>query len=98
MESTTKLTIRVRHRSCIPGALWCRPVGWSPRNAVEGADWDDDTGAWWGDDGEAAAIIVLGFDEANHDRRVCAEVSLTDLRVVSAGDGRVIGGVEIDFA
>jgi len=91
VESTKRLTIKVRHASCHPGARWCRPVGWSPTNAVEGADWDEATGAWWDAEGEAAAIVVFGCDYADNGTQTT--VSRDILWVVSAGDCRLIGEV-----
>ena len=51
-----QVEVVVGHRSGIAGARWCRPIGWSPRNSVEGADWSDEDGAWLTEEGEAAGI------------------------------------------
>ena len=90
-----QVEVKVGHRASIAGARWCRPVGWSPRNRVEGADWCDEDGAWTTEDGEAAGIVVFGHDDEEGDT---VTVGLDDLRVVSSGDCRVIGDVQIDFA
>lgn len=91
---SVELTVAVGHRSGIAGARWCRPVGWSPRNQIDGADWTDDDGAWTTEEGEAAGIIVFGHDEEGE----TVTVGLDDLRVASSGDCRVIGEVQVDFA
>lgn len=88
--------VLVCHDSSIAHARWCRPVGWSPRNRVEGADWDDADGVWIDEDGEAAGIVLYGHDDANKGDTVAAR--LDDMRVVSCGDCRVLGSVEIDFS
>jgi hypothetical protein len=102
MSDSVELTVEIGHTSAIAGAKWCRPVGWSPRNVIEGADWDDTEGVWWGDDGEAAGIIAFGDDFAerfaSRPRSFVTTVRLDDLRVASCGQCRVIGEVEIDFA
>ena len=87
------VTVLIGHRSSIAGARWCRPVGWTPRNQIEGADWNDD-GAWLTEEGEAAGLVVFGHDDEGE----TVTVGLDDLRVASSGDCRVIGGVEVDFA
>jgi hypothetical protein len=89
-----ELTVSVGHRSGIAGAHWCRPVGWSPRNRVEGADWSDEGGAWTTEDGEAAGIVVFGHDEEGD----TVTVEVDDLRVASSGECRVIDEVYVDFA
>jgi hypothetical protein len=83
--------VEVCHASSIPGARWCRPVGWSPRNAIDGAEWSDGDGAWLDENGDAAGIVVYG-DHAEGDR---VTVALDDLRVASCGDCRVVGEVEV---
>jgi hypothetical protein len=83
--------VEVCHASSIPGARWCRPVGWSPRNAIDGAEWSDGDGAWHDENGDAAGIVVYG-DHAEGDR---VTVALDDLRVASCGDCRVVGEVEV---
>lgn len=92
--ASVEVAVRVCHRSSIAGARWCQPVGWSPRNRIEGADWDDGDGVWNDENGEAAGIVVFGHDAEGD----TVTVGLDDLRVVSSGDCRVIGEVEIDFA
>jgi hypothetical protein len=94
MGKPVELTVEVGHSSSIAGAKWCRPIGWTPKNAIEGADWDDGDGVWWNDDAEAAGIVIFGHG-ATGDR---VTVGLDDLRVASSGDCRVIGEVEVDFA
>lgn len=86
--------VRIGHASSVPHARWCRPIGWSPRNRVDGADWYDD-GAWLDDDGETAGIVLFGGEDSAEGDTVT--VSLDDLRVVSSGDCRVIGPVEVEW-
>jgi hypothetical protein len=86
-----EVEVEVGHASSIPGARWCRPIGWSPRNVIDGADWSDGDGAWQDEDGDAAGIVVYG-DHAEGDQ---VAVALDDLRVVSCGDCRVVGEVEV---
>lgn len=88
------VTVLLGHRSSIAGARWCRPVGWTPSNQIDGADWHDD-GAWLSEDSEEAGLVVLGHDGSEGET---VTVGLDDLRVASSGDCRVIGPVEIDFA
>jgi hypothetical protein len=83
--------VEVCHASSIPGARWCRPVGWSPRNAIDGAEWSDGDGAWHDEHGDAAGIVIYG-DHAEGDR---VTVALDDLRVAACGDCRVVGEVEV---
>lgn len=89
-----QVEVIVGHRSSIAGARWCRPIGWSPRNRVEGADWSDEDGAWLTEEGEAAGIVVFTEDEEGEK----VTVGLDDLRVASSGDCRVAGNVVVDFA
>ena len=89
-----QVEVVVGHRSGIAGARWCRPIGWSPRNPVEGADWSDEDGAWLTEEGEAAGIVVFTEDEEGE----TVTVGLDDLRVASSGDCRVAGNVVVDFA
>lgn len=89
-----QVEVIVGHRSSIAGARWCRPIGWSPRNRIEGADWSDEDGAWLTEDGEAAGIVIFGHDEEGD----TVTVGLDDLRVASSGECRVIGEVVVDFA
>ena len=88
------ISVVVGHRSGIAGARWCRPIGWSPRNRIEGADWSDEDGAWLTEEGEAAGIVVFTEDEEGE----TVTVGLDDLRVASSGDCRVAGNVVVDFA
>lgn len=88
-----RLAVTVGHQSSIPGARWCRPVGWSPRNRFDGADWYDEDGAWTTEDGEEAGIVVFG----DYDEGETVTVGLDDLRVAQSGDCRVIGEVQVDF-
>jgi hypothetical protein len=93
-NAAIEVEVEVGHASSIPGARWCRPVGWSPRNAIDGADWIGEEGSWQDCDGDAAGIVIYG-DQAEGDR---VTVGLDDLRVASCGDCRVIGKVVIDCA
>lgn len=86
---TKQLKISVNHRSSIPGARWCTPVGWEPANEINGAEFLD--GSWWSDHEEEAGIVYFG--EASDGDEI--EVSPNDLRVASTGDCRVIGRVEV---
>lgn len=88
------VAVLVGHRSGIAGARWCRPVGWSPRNRIEGAEWSDEAGAWNSEYEEEAGIVVFGHDNEGD----TVTVGLDDLRVASSGECRVIGEVEVDFA
>jgi len=86
-----EVEVEVQHSSSIPGARWCRPIGWSPRNEIDGADWIDSEGSWQDGDGDAAGLVVYG----DHSEGDWVAVSIDDLRVVTAGDCRVIGAVKI---
>jgi hypothetical protein len=86
--------VEVGHAASIPGARWCRPVGWSPRNAIDGAEWSDGDGAWNDENGDAAGIVIYG--NCSEGDRVT--VGLDDLRVVTCGDCRVVGAVQVAFA
>lgn len=90
-----EVAVLLCHRSSIPGARWCRPIGWSPRNQIKGADWTEDCGAWLTEDSEEAGLVVFGHDGSEGET---VTVGLDDLRVVSSGDCRVIGEVEVNFA
>jgi hypothetical protein len=94
MSETLELAVEVGHAASIPGARWCRPVGWSPRNAIDGADWIDGDGAWQDENGDAAGIVIYG----EHSKGDRVTVGIDNLRVASCGDCRVIGEVEVDFA
>ena len=94
-KPAAQVTVLVRHRCSIPNARWCRPVGWSPRNRIEDADWYDDDSAWLDDDGEAAGLVLFCDEEVSDGDTVT--VGLDELRVASSGDCRVIGPVEVDF-
>ena len=85
-----KLKIRLNHQSSIPGAIWCEPIGWEPTNEIEGADYFDS--GWW-DDVENVAGIVAFVDG---DQNEVIECDISDLRIASCGDCRIIGEVEID--
>jgi len=91
IEEADAVEVEVCHASSIPGARWCRPVGWSPRNAIDGAEWSDGDGAWHDEHGDAAGIVIYG-DHAEGDR---VTVALDDLRVAACGDCRVVGEVEV---
>lgn len=86
-EKTVK--IRLLHRSAIPHARWCEPVGWEPTNRIEG-EWID--GGWWSETDEEAGIVWFGEGQEGDE----VEADLDDLRVVSCGDCRVIGEVELE--
>jgi hypothetical protein len=96
VATVVEVTVTVGHRSGIAGARWCLPVGWSPRNRVEGADWSDEDGCWQDADGDAAGLVV--FTEDDEDEGETVTVGLDDIRVVSCGECRVIGEVQVDFA
>jgi len=83
------LIVKLGHRSSIPGARWCAPVGWKPANEIEDAEWID--GSWWSEHEEEAGLVC--FSDAEEGREVA--VSLDDLRVAACGDCRVIGEVQI---
>jgi hypothetical protein len=87
------LEVEVGHPASIPGARWCRPVGWSPQNVIDGAEWFDGDGSWQDENGDAAGIVI--FDIGREGDRVT--VGLNDLRVASCGDCRVVGEVIVDF-
>lgn len=94
-KPAASVAVKVRHCSSIPHARWCSPVGWSPRNAIEGAEWHDEDAAWLDDDGEAAGLVLFCGQEVSEGDTVTVE--LDELRIVSSGDCRVIGPVEVDF-
>lgn len=94
--AVVRVEVTVGHRSGIAGARWCLPVGWSPRNRVLGAGWSDEDGAWTTEGGEVAGLVV--FTQDDEDEGETVTVGLDDLRVVSCGDCRVIGEVQVDFA
>ena len=54
----TTLKVRLLHRSSVPHARWCEPVGWEPGNEIEGAEFLD--GSWWSDHEEEAGLLLLG--------------------------------------
>lgn len=90
--TTTTVTVRLAHNAAIPGARWCQPVGWEPRNEIEGAEFVD--GSWWSDSEEEAGLIWCGERDAYGAEEVI-EATLDDLRVASCGDCRVIGEVKV---
>jgi hypothetical protein len=76
------LKVIVGHRSSAwPGSRWCQPVGWTPKNKVEGAEWDEEAGAWMDASGEYAGIIILGADRLQDGQGV--KVPANRLRVVT---------------
>jgi len=89
MTTTKTLTVTLQHTSSIPGARWATPKGWEPLNQIAGADFVD--GSWWGEESEEAGIVYFGEGADGEE----IEANLDDLRVVSTGDCRVIGNVEI---
>lgn len=82
------MKVVLKHRSSIPGARWCEPVGWEPGNKIEGAEFVD--GSWWGADSEEAGLVYFGDGEEGD----TVEATFADLRLVSCGDCKVIGEVE----
>ena len=84
----TTLKVRLLHRSSVPHARWCEPVGWEPGNEIEGAEFLD--GSWWSDHEEEAGLLCWAQGDDGDE----IEVSADDLRVVSTGDCRVLGKVE----
>ncbi len=94
MNATKTVTVRVRlmHDASIPGARWCEPIGWEPANVIEGSELDD--GAWWDADEQTAGLVWLG-DRNAYGAAEVIEANISDLRVASCGDFRVIGEVQI---
>jgi hypothetical protein len=92
--TTAAKTVRVRllHNASIPSARWCSPIGWEPRNTVEGAEFAD--GSWWTDDEEAAGLVWFG-DRNAYGAEEAIDANIDDIRVASCGDCRVIGTVEL---
>lgn len=85
----TKLTVKLNHKSSIPGARWCTPVGWEPTNEIAGAEFLD--GSWWGESQEEAGVICF----ADGDEGGEIEVEVDELRIAACGDCRVIGALEL---
>jgi hypothetical protein len=83
------------HDASIPGARWCVPIGWEPRNVVDGAEYTD--GSWWSEAEEEAGLIWFG-DRNAYGAQEVIQASPDDLRVASCGDCRVIGEVLIETA
>lgn len=89
MHATKSLKVVLGHRSSISQARWCQPVGWKPKNEIEGADFVD--GSWWGESEEEAGLVCFVQGEEGEE----IEVSSDDIRVASCGNCRVIGAVEL---
>lgn len=89
MTATKTLTVKLCHCSSIPNARWCEPVGWEPVNEIEGAEFLD--GSWWSENEEEAGLVA--FVEGNEGDEI--DVSPDSLRVVSCGDCRILGTVEV---
>jgi hypothetical protein len=88
-----KVKVQLLHCASIPGSRWCNPMGWHPTNKVDGAEYEDFT--WWdSSDEEAAGLLWLG-DVNAHGANEVAMVNLTDLRVASCGDMRILGNVTL---
>lgn len=79
--SEKNVTVVVGHRSYIPVARWCRPVGWQPANQVEGAEWSAPDGAWLDEEGEAGGVVVYGREDDEEGQEIT--VPLDALRVVT---------------
>lgn len=94
VDAATMVEVTIRHQSSLPRARWCQPVGWTPRNTIDGADWSDSDGCWWGDSDEEAGVILLADCGMTEGETVT--VNADDLRVASSGDCRVIGKVEVE--
>ena len=87
--ATKTLTVKLMHRSSISGARWCQPIGWEPKNEIEGADFVD--GSWWSDSEEEAGLVCFASGDEGDE----IEVDADQLRVATTGDCRVVGTVEI---
>jgi hypothetical protein len=84
------MKIRLLHTASIPNARWCEPIGWEPKNHIEGAEWQDN--AWWDEDNEVASLVWYGEPNAYGVGEVI-DADLADLRVARSGECRVIGEV-----
>jgi len=83
------MKVLLQHVSSIRGARWCRPIGWDPKNKVEGAEFVGDS--WWSE-GEGKAGLVC-FSEGAEGTEI--EVAVDDLKVASCGECKVISEVQV---
>lgn len=93
MNATKTVTVRLQHNSSLPNSRWCEPVGWEPKNEIEGAEYQD--GSWWDEYENVAGLVWFGHPDA-YGANEKIEASLEDLRVVSCPDCRIVGEVELD--
>lgn len=91
MKSQTTRTVELMHRSSIPGAWWCTPIGWEPANEIEGAEFTD--GSWWDETGEVAGLVCFGDFDGHSGETI--EIPAEELRVASCGNCRVIESVRL---
>jgi len=86
MNATVK--IRLLHKSSLPGARWCEPIGWEPVNVIEGSIQEE--GAWWDGNNENTAGLCWFGEPGENGHNDVVEVPLAELRVVSCGECRVL--------
>lgn len=83
------MKVQLNHKCSIQGSRWCTPIGWEPSNNIEAAEFSE--GSWWSETDELAGLVCFTADDEGEDDIV--EVELSDLRVVSTGNCRVIDDV-----
>lgn len=97
VTTAVMVTVRVKHRTGRPHAVWVEPVGWEPDVSGFGkeATWD---GSVYGTEaeGELAGMAAPATGLAREDD-VC-EVPVTDLFWLTTGDCRHAGRVGVSQA
>lgn len=95
MSDTVK--IRVCHATSDPRWIWIEPVDWYPitPGALFGARVVWVERAWWDANEEHAAIAVARGDLGEANVGEVRDVPVSSLAVLSAGDCRVLDGVEV---
>jgi len=83
------MKVQLNQKCSIQGSRWCTPLGWEPRNQIEGAEFTD--GSWWDETEEVAGLVCFTDGEEGE----LISVKLSDLRIASTGNCKVIGEVII---
>jgi hypothetical protein len=92
MVASKVLKVRVLGSSSIPNTRWCEPVDWEPKNEFAGSSYAE--GAWWDDHEATAGLVWLGHGRKPNAGEIL-EVSPEELKVVSCGECRILGEVQL---